>query len=127
MEKPQLGQVLWQDLTVQDAEGIARFYQQVVGWTPKPVPMGEYEDFGMMSGETMTAGVCHARGANAALPPQWLLYVAVADLEASLAHCEALGGERVAGPNAMGADHFAVIRDPAGAVLALYQSGAQNS
>ena len=68
---------------------------------------------------------CHARGINADLPAKWLVYVVVADLESSLAECRRLGGAVVTGPKAMGQDaRYAVIRDPAGAVLALYQPQA---
>ncbi|MEZ4561372.1 MAG: hypothetical protein R2853_01375 [Thermomicrobiales bacterium] len=46
------------------------------------------------SGE-IVAGICHARGENADLPPQWLTYVVVADLEESLRRVEAGGGSAV--------------------------------
>jgi len=100
------------------------FYAGVVGWTPSPVPMEGYEDFAMMSaaGEPV-AGVCHARGANADLPAQWLAYVTVEDLEWSAARCRELGGEVVSGPRSLGAyGTFCVVKDPAGACLALVES-----
>jgi predicted enzyme related to lactoylglutathione lyase len=65
------------------------------------------------------AGVCHARGANANLPAQWLVYVQVEDVEASARRAAELGGAVVDGPRGMGSLRFCVIRDPAGAVLAL--------
>lgn len=46
------------------------------------------------------------------------------DLDASLASASALGGEVLAGPKAMGADRYAVLRDPAGAPFALWQKGS---
>lgn len=61
-------------------------------------------------------------GCNADLPPQWLIYIVVADLNTSLLECEARGGVVVAGPKSMGGRaRYAVIRDPAGAVAALYE------
>ena len=75
--------------------------------------------------EQAVAGVCHARGSNAGLSPQWLVYITVADLDASLARCRELGGEVLAGPKGKpGSQRYAVIRDPAGAVAALYEPGA---
>ena len=116
-----MGKVIWRDLTVPDAEQVASFYERVVGWKPKPHDMGDYNDYVMVNppeGEGV-AGVCHARGTNASVPPQWLLYVQVPSVEtAAKAACEA-GGEVVDGPRPMGAQQFCVIRDPAGAVLAL--------
>ena len=66
------------------------------------------------------AGICHARGSNANLPAQWLMYVVVEDVEASARHCVELGGELLDGPRELGGGRFCVIRDPAGAVCALY-------
>jgi predicted enzyme related to lactoylglutathione lyase len=44
-DKPQIGTILWRDLTVQDADQVQRFYCQVVGWTSAPHDMGAYHDF----------------------------------------------------------------------------------
>lgn len=124
--KPPVGTVAWTDLTVPDAENIRDFYAEVVGWTADPVDMGEYSDFNMIvptTGEP-AAGVCHAKGENANLPPTWMVYLVVEDLEASLAAVRGRGGEVLVGPKSMGPDSgYAVIRDPAGAISALYQVG----
>ena len=124
MSDPNIGAIEWRDLTIDNAEQVKNFYQDVVGWKTEPVSMGDYDDFNMMDAEGNTvAGVCHARGSNAGLPPQWLMYVRVADVDSSATTCEESGGEVVYGPRDMGKDRFCVIRDPAGAVLALYGSG----
>jgi predicted enzyme related to lactoylglutathione lyase len=118
-----VGMVGWRDLTVGDAEGIRDFYKSVVGWGSSDVDMGEYADFSMTVPDTeeAVAGVCHAKGANADMPPQWLIYIVVADVEVSVARCNELGGEVLVPPKSMGSGLFCVIRDPAGAVCALYQ------
>ena len=117
------GTICWHDLTVNDAEPIRDFYQEVVGWTSEPVDMGGYEDFSMMTpaGDAGVAGVCHARGSNADLPPQWLVYIVVDDVEHSAARCAELGGTIIAGVRPLAGGRFCVIRDPAGAVCALYE------
>jgi len=74
-----IGAIEWRDLTVKDATAISDFYTNVVGWDKQAVSMGEYDDYNMNapgSGRTV-AGICHARGDNASLPPQWLMYVRV--------------------------------------------------
>ena len=63
---PDPGSISWTDLTVADAEAVRNFYQAVVGWTPEAQPMGEYSDFVMSADGTPVAGICHARGENAA-------------------------------------------------------------
>jgi hypothetical protein len=83
--------------------------------------MGSYDDYNMnspKSGETV-AGICHAQGPNANLPPQWLLYIMVENVDESAQRCVELGGQVVDGPRSMGEGRFCVIRDPAGAVAAL--------
>lgn len=123
--KPAVGTIGWIDLTVDNAEQVSDFYATVTGWKPEPVVMGGYDDFNMVTPETgvPAAGVCHARGGNAGLPSVWMIYIVVADLDASVDACRQNGGEVVAGPRTVGRDRYCVIRDPAGAVAALYQHG----
>jgi predicted enzyme related to lactoylglutathione lyase len=122
-ETPPVGAVAWIDLTVPDAAAVRDFYRDVVGWSVSEVKMGDYADFCMHPSQAAApvAGVCHARGDNADLPPQWLIYITVAELDASLARCIQRGGKVVAGPKSMaGYGRVAVIQDPAGAVAALF-------
>lgn len=120
---PEIGAVGWIDLTVEDAPEIRDFYASVTGWQASPVSMGDYDDFNMSapaSGEPK-AGICHAKGGNADLPAQWLIYITVEDADASAAKCQELGGRVLAGPKNMGEmGRYCVIQDPAGAVAALF-------
>jgi predicted enzyme related to lactoylglutathione lyase len=121
--RAEIGTIGWTDLTVEDAESLRDFYASVTGWRPSPVSMGGYEDFNMCgpdSGEPK-AGICHARGGNSALPPTWLIYITVEDVDASAAACTERGGEIVLAPKDMGEmGRYCVIRDPAGAVAGLF-------
>ena len=124
------GRVAWTDLTVPDAESVRDFYMAVVGWSPSAVNMGDYDDFAMVpsGADQPVAGICHQRGPNTDLPPQWLIYITVADLDASIDQCERLGGSVIVGPKSMGgAARYCVIRDPSGAVAALYQDVSDSS
>ena len=121
------GAIAWVDLTVPNAPELRDFYSAVVGWTPQDVKMGDYADYTMRAsadGEAV-AGVCHAKGTNVGLPKQWLVYVSVPDLDASLAECVKRGGTVFRARASMGSyGDFAVIQDPAGAVMALIQPRA---
>jgi uncharacterized protein len=122
---PAIGSIAWRDLTVPNADSLRAFYEQVVGWKSRPVDLGAYSDFEMLqpaNGES-TAGICHARGSNTDLPPQWLIYIIVADIAASAARCVELGGQIIVEPRPLSGGIFCVIRDPAGAVCALFQPG----
>ncbi|MGB0650389.1 MAG: VOC family protein [Rhodothermales bacterium] len=122
-EKPVTGTIGWFDLTVDDADRVRDFYQEVVGWSASPLSMGDYNDYVMATPDgTPVSGVCHARGGNAGLPAQWLMYVNVDDIEASRAAVERLGGALITSvKHAEGHGSYCVIRDPAGAVIALFQ------
>ena len=124
--KPEVGEVAWSDLTVANAEGVRDFYAAVVGWKPEVVGMGDYSDYTMCApgSGAAVAGVCHARGVNAGLPAQWLVYIVVADVGAAAARCEAMGGRVLVRPKPTGGGRFCVIQDPAGAVCALSQAKA---
>ena len=118
------GTLIGLDLTVQDAEGLRDFYASVVGWEAEPLAMGEYNDYFMKAPSTgdIVSGICHARGENADLPPQWLTYVVVADLDESLRQVKAGGGSlATAVKGEVGHTRYCVIRDPAGAHLALME------
>ena len=68
------------------------------------------------------AGVCHARGANADLPAQWMVYIVVETIDTSRKHCEELGGKLLTPVKDMGGQgRYCVIQDPAGAVAALWE------
>lgn len=124
MPKHKFGQVSWVDLTVKNAEQVRDFYKEVVGWNSADVDMGGYSDYNMnLEDGKMVAGICHSRGLNANLPPQWLIYITVSNLEKSLARCKTLGGKIIDGPRSMDESRFCVIQDPSGAVAALWQQG----
>ncbi len=118
---PAVGTIVGTDLTVDNAEDVRDFYAGVIGWEVESLTVDDHEDYVMKSpGGEWVAGVCHRLGPNADLPPQWLVYVAVADLEQSLARCADLGGTAITPIKGLGeGTSYVVVRDPAGAVLAL--------
>ena len=118
------GRIGWMDLTVPNAEQVRDFYSGVIGWASAAVDMGGYCDYNMSTvpGADAVAGVCHSRGANLDLPPVWLPYFTVADLDESIRQCEQLGGKvRVRTRTATGYGRYCVIEDPAGAFAALFE------
>lgn len=117
------GSLGWADMTLPEARPVAEFYAAVVGWTIEGVDMGGYEDYMMQAADGSSAtGICYSRGPNADMPPGWIIYLLVPDLEASLAACREHGGEVLGGVRGgEQSGRFACIRDPAGAVCALYQ------
>lgn len=122
---PPIGTIVSADITSDNADGLRDFYQSVMGWQVNPMPMGDYDDYVMMTpdGSGWAAGVCHLRGVNANQPAnQWVVCFRVADIDAAIAQTEANGGKvigavRDAGPGS----RYAVIQDPSGAAVSLIE------
>ena len=122
-ESVEVGKVGWIDMSVDNATEVSDFYRAVVGWDVEDADMGDYSDFTMKmpaTGEPVS-GVCHARGSNADLPSGWLIYIIVADVEASAKACTENGGSVVVEPRGLSGGWFCVVKDPGGSVAALYQ------
>ena len=123
----EIGEVAWVDLTIPGAEKVVReFYQSVIGWEVSEFNMGDYNDYAVATpeGKETVAGICHARGENASLPPHWIIYIKVKSLEASVAACRANGGEVLTAPKQFGGARFCVLKDPAGAVFGVIEGDA---
>jgi hypothetical protein len=118
-----VGRIAWVDLTVADAESSRDFYKQVVGWSVQDVAMadGSYADYSMLGGDgEAAAGICHAHGVNAGLPPVWMIYLPVDDLDESLRRVEAEGGKVVKATQVNdGKCTSAVVQDPVGVFVTL--------
>ncbi|HEY8416457.1 MAG TPA: VOC family protein [Limnochordales bacterium] len=122
-----VGRIAWLDLTVPEAPAARDFYREVVGWSVQDVAMqddrGSYADYAMLGEKgTRVAGVCHARGVNADMPPVWMIYLPVGDLAESVRRAEEEGGRvlKVVGKDA--GYRFAIVQDPVGAYFALWQA-----
>ena len=122
-----MGRIAWLELTVPDAATTKGFYHQVVGCTWQEVEMKDgtvsYRDYQMLAEDgTPAAGICHARGVNAQLPPVWLIYLPVGDLTESIRLADEEGGQVLKTvTDDDGKCSYAVIQDPAGVYLALVQ------
>ena len=115
------GRFLWHDLTVKDASKVSELYEKVTGWERQGFDMGGYNDYVMSpeEGEDPIAGICYARGSNKDIPPQWLMYVNVKNLDKSISAVERLGGKVIGDKRKMGDDgkYYCLIQDPAGAYM----------
>lgn len=122
----EIGEIVWVDLTIPDAAKVREFYLSVTGWEANEFKMGDYSDYVVSTphSKKTVAGICHARGENANLPPAWLIYIKVKSLDASLDGARRNGGEILAGPKQFGGARFCVLKDPAGAVFAVMEGEA---
>jgi predicted enzyme related to lactoylglutathione lyase len=116
------GTFCWVDLGTHDTAGAKAFYGGLLGWELEDRPAG--------GGETYT--LCRLRGRDVAGIHHhdeaegvgWASSIAVDDLEATTARARELGAAVLAEPFEVdGAGRTAVLRDPAGAVVSLWQAG----
>ncbi len=73
------------------------------------------------NGERLNGGMAKIPGeVGEEIPPHWLAYFAVADVEAAVETAKAAGGEAMAGPIEIPVGEFALLADPQGAVFAVF-------
>lgn len=111
------GALVWNELSTSDVEGAADFYSSLFGWTVAPFQSGPDAYLGIKNGEANNGGVRPLQGP---MPPNWLVYFGVEDLDAALARVTELGGGQMVGPIDIQIARIAVVHDPQGAVFALY-------
>ena len=124
-EKPQEdrtpGIFSWNELMTSDAEGGAQFYESLFGWSREvmPMPNGEYHFFKI--GDRPAAGMVQFDEQMGQVPPHWGGYVTVESLEESLAKASELGGTVLVEATDLPMGRFAVLQDPQGATISLWQ------
>ena len=117
------GTFCWTDLATTDAEAAKAFYRRLFGWTPVDQPAGEAGSYSMMYlGEEIVCGL-YQRGPEHG-PPAWLSYVSVDDVTAVTERARSAGATVVEEPfDVADAGRLGLIRDPRGALLALWEPG----
>jgi predicted enzyme related to lactoylglutathione lyase len=112
------GTFSWAELATSDADGARAFYTGLFGW--------EYDDYEAGNGiYTMAKRDGHSVAALFASeqPPHWNCYVTVASADDAAARAAEVGGTVVAEPfDVMEVGRMAVIADPAGAGLCLWEA-----
>lgn len=121
-----IGRFCYHEVATSDVPGAQGFYGGLFGWTFEAVPssLGGYHLI-RHQGELL-GGMYAQSEAQAACGSHWVAYVRVEDVDALAAKLPELGGEALAGPfDVAGVGRMLVFRDPAGAVLCLWQSAGQ--
>lgn len=107
------GSFCWSELNTTDKDAATAFYTAVFGWGIKPSP--EYSEF--LVGGNSIAGMMDLQ--NPAVPPHWLVYFAVADVDESVAKVHELGGNVLVPKMDSPAGPFSIVQDPQGAFFGI--------
>lgn len=115
------GKVWWSELSSSDVKKSVAYYSELMGWTVETMPMGEGVDYYIFkSGDAFVAGAMAKMPEMADIPDHWMTYLAVADVDASVAATEAAGGTVLNPPFDMpGTGRIAMVLDPTGATVGL--------
>ena len=119
----------WAENMTNDLEKSKAFYQGLFNWTTSEMPLGENGVYHLLGNtpETWCCGMMQITPEMGATPPNWLAYFQVEDLAATIGTASGLGAETVVTTTTIaGGGQFAVIRDPQGAFLGLYQKATDN-
>jgi predicted enzyme related to lactoylglutathione lyase len=120
----QHGVPCWVDTWQADPETAVPFYESVFGWEAQVPPAGEephYVMFQLDGADVAGLGSPPPDGTG----PAWTTYVWVDDVDEAVARATAAGGSAVREPfDSLDGGRMAIVADPAGATVALWQPGA---
>lgn len=116
----------WVDLMTTDVAEAKAFYSGLFGWEYEDVPAGDDGSYTMVSKDGHLVAGLGAQApeqAQMGIPPMWNTYVTVDDIEASTKVAASAGGQvMMPAMDVMEAGRMAVIVDPTGAVVCLWQA-----
>jgi predicted enzyme related to lactoylglutathione lyase len=111
---------VWHDLNTKDLDGSKKFYGEIFNWKFESSENGPY--IHIKAGDQMIGGV-RLMGANEPQPPNWLGYIVVDDVAATVSSITGAGGKVYMPTTKMeNVGTFAVTADPTGAVFAPWKS-----
>lgn len=115
------GTFCWIELATSDRQAATDFYTKLFGWTVQEVPMEPGNPYILLQKNGTNAAALYTRRAPN-IPPNWMSYVAVNDVDASAEKVKSLGGNIVAGPfDVMDFGRMAFAMDAGGAAFALWR------
>lgn len=121
------GQFVWYELTTPDVDAARKFYPRFTNWGTQSFD----ENYTMFThGGVPVAGIFRLNDEmrSTGVPPNWMPYVEVNDVDASAAKAKSLGATITVGPDDIpGTGRFAVVQDPQGAVFGIYKSTNQSN
>jgi len=116
------GAFVWADLITRDPARAKQFYEGLFNWR---IQVGQHDDSGyqhIKNGDKAIGGIPAAGDLDPKIPPHWMIYFAVADVDVTVAKATGVGARTFVPPTTMEqVGRFAVLADPQGAAFALFK------
>lgn len=120
------GTFSWVELATVDQDRAKWFYAELFGWEYEDNPVGDGIVYSMAKLEGRYVGAINPQQQqelDMGVPPHWNSYVTVDDVDAVAGRVADLGGNMLAPPfDVMEVGRMAVLMDPVGAVVSLWQA-----
>jgi predicted enzyme related to lactoylglutathione lyase len=117
------GALCWADLSTPDVKRASDFYSGLFGWQVITDPKDPSGYLHIKNGEHFIGGIPPASYRQPGVPPHWMAYFQVDDVDASASKAKEMGAKLYLPPMSMeGVGRFSVIADPQGAAFAIFKS-----
>jgi len=117
----QLGRFAWYELLTTDVAAAGAFYGKVVGWDVKDASTSGLAYTVLTAHDAPVAGLMDLpeEGRRSGATPRWVGYVAVDDMDATVAQLKRRGGRILVPPTDSNIGRLSVVADPQMATFAL--------
>jgi hypothetical protein len=119
------GSFCWFELSTTNQAQAKAFYGAIFGWQPSDQPVGPNDVYTIFKIDGRdAAAACTLRPDQLAhgVPPNWLLYVSVQNVDASAKRATGAGGTVLMPPfDVMESGRMALVADPTGAAFAIWE------
>lgn len=117
------GTLCWADLSTPDAKRAGDFYSGLFGWQIMADEKDKSGYLHIKNGEHFIGGIPPAAHRPAGVPPHWMAYFWVDEVDASAAKAKQMGANLCVAPMTIeNVGRMAVIADPQGAAFAIFNS-----
>jgi uncharacterized protein len=113
------GAVSWTELTTNDPEAAKKFYGALFGWTFQRFPGSEMPYDMINVGDRMIGGILKTPKEAGDMPPFWMSYVSVENVDQTAKNAKELGAKIMMPPHDIPeVGRFCIFQDPQGATIA---------
>lgn len=118
------GEFCWAELMTNDPQQAKDFYSALLGWEFQDLEIDGHGTYSIVkAGEKDIGGIMKIPNSQQHIPPRWMSYIMVEDLDATIKKVSSLNGHIKVPVTSIGQyGRFSVVKDPTGAYIALWES-----